>query len=93
VAPGTILVCETDEGAAQVPLVPEHTSPGALPTSSTRTVRLRLPQGVLARLALGALPPEGLLDGLETPPSAQDRDLLRRLFPLRQPHMSWPDRY
>jgi GNAT superfamily N-acetyltransferase len=93
VAPGTTLHCETDEGEAEVPLVPGSSSALPSPTGSSRTIRLRLPQGVLARLALGALPPDVLLDGLETPPSAQDRDLLRRLLPLRHPHMSWPDRY
>jgi hypothetical protein len=102
VAPGTLLRCETDEGTAQVLLRAQDSPPGpasrGTPTGPASgdappAVRLRLPQGVLARLALGALPPEDLLDGLESPPGAQDRDLLLRLFPLRHPHMSWPDRY
>jgi hypothetical protein len=102
VAPGTLLRCETDEGTAQVVLRTQDspsssasrgTPAGPAPGDAPRAVQLRLPQGVMARLALGALPPGDLLDGLETPPGAQERDLLLRLFPLRHPHMSWPDRY
>jgi hypothetical protein len=54
---------------------------------------LRLPQETLARLALGAFPPEDLLARLEEPPGAEARQLMTMLFPLRHPHMYLPDRF
>jgi hypothetical protein len=93
VAPGTVLRCETEEGAGEVPLHAPDAATGPAPGGPPPVVQVRLPQGVLARLALGALPPEGLLDGLDAPTAAQERHLLERLFPLRHPHLSWPDRY
>jgi hypothetical protein len=57
------------------------------------TVRIQLPQTALARLALGAFPPGDLLDRLEHSLGAEACQLLATLFPLRQPHMSMPDRY
>jgi hypothetical protein len=56
-------------------------------------VAVRLPQATLARLALGAFPPEDLLTRLEKPPSERARQLLAILFPLRHPHMYLPDRF
>ncbi len=61
------------------------TGPGALSVS--------LPQTELARLALGAFPPEDLLARLPEPPSSEAAQLLCALFPERHPHMHLPDRY
>jgi hypothetical protein len=51
-----------------------------------------LPQTVLTQLALGALPPEDLLPRLDPPLVPQAAELLRALFPERQPHIFPPDR-
>lgn len=47
----------------------------------------------LVRLALGALPPEDVLQRSAEPPSGRVRHLVETLFPLRCPHMYLPDRY
>jgi hypothetical protein len=87
--PGLTLACETEEGAARVTL------PGAsgAPATPQDTVSLRLPQGVLARLALGVYPASELAGELDPPPDARQRDVLEALFPRRHPHMYWLDRY
>jgi hypothetical protein len=54
---------------------------------------VRLPQTTLARLALGAYSPADLLARLERPPEGQTLALLEAMFPLRQPHLSLPDRF
>lgn len=54
---------------------------------------LHLPQQTLARLALGAFPPEDLLARLDEPPAEETCRLVRVLFPLRHPHMYLPDRF
>jgi hypothetical protein len=54
---------------------------------------LRLPQSGLARLALGAFPPGDLLDRLREPVSPEARTVVEALFPLRHPHMYYPDRF
>jgi Acetyltransferase (GNAT) domain len=64
-----------------------------IPSGGAGTVELCLPQTVLARLALGAFPPDDLLDRLEQPVTGQARELVCTLFPPRHPHMYLPDRY
>jgi hypothetical protein len=54
---------------------------------------VKLPQYELARLALGAFPPEDVLARLPDTPSAESARVLQALFPLRHPHMHLPDRY
>ena len=85
--PELTLACETEEGAARVTL------PGAPGATPPETVTLRLPQAVLARLALGVYPPPELAGDLTPPPDARQREVLDALFPRRHPHMYWLDRY
>ncbi|MDQ2732187.1 MAG: GNAT family N-acetyltransferase [Armatimonadota bacterium] len=54
---------------------------------------LNLPQWQLARLALGAFPPDDILDELEEPPTPEVRSQVRVLFPHCSPHMYVPDRF
>lgn len=54
---------------------------------------LELPQMELARLALGAFPPEDILARLPAPPDARAAEVLVQLFPHRHPHMHLPDRF
>jgi GNAT superfamily N-acetyltransferase len=63
------------------------------PVAPPPELALRLRQSTLARLALGAFPPEDLLARLEAPPDEKTRQLLQILFPLRHPHMYLPDRF
>lgn len=92
---------ETEIGAATLSATPEglvvasssggaNASPDTPPTSERRVT---LPQADLARLALGAFPPEDLLARLKSPPDAATAELLAALFPRRHPHMYLPDRY
>lgn len=53
----------------------------------------RVSQANLARLALGALPPELVTEPCPNPCSARVRRLVAALFPERHPHMHLPDRY
>ena len=55
------------------------------------SLRARMPQATLARLALGAYPPALLLSEIEAEPAT--RAALAALFPERHPHMYVPDRY
>ena len=57
------------------------------------TLRVVLPQTELARLTLGAFPPDDILSRLPQSPAAEAATLLRLLFPISLPHMSLPDRY
>lgn len=58
------------------------------------TLAVSLPQTELARLALGAFPPQDILARLPEPPSEEAaRLLLCALFPLRNAHMHLPDRH
>ncbi|HET6383207.1 MAG TPA: GNAT family N-acetyltransferase [Armatimonadota bacterium] len=54
---------------------------------------VRLPQYELGRLALGAFPPGDLLARLENPPAPETCEILRILFPERNPHMYLQDRF
>jgi hypothetical protein len=88
--PPLTLACETEEGSARLPLAP----PGEPPRSAEReTITLRLPQTVLARLALGVYPPGVLTAELSPALDARQGEALAALFPQRHPHMYWPDRY
>ena len=66
---------------------------GTLPPGSGQGYHVRLPQTVLARLALGAVPPGDLLSRLAEPPAGEARDLLVAMFPPRYPHIYLPDRF
>ncbi|MGH2371671.1 MAG: hypothetical protein ACRDI2_26160, partial [Chloroflexota bacterium] len=93
------LVIQTDEGAATLNITPDSVTvaeqDGASAAHSWPGDRLsvRLPQTALARLALGAFPPADLLARLDHPVDGAARELLEALFPLRHPHMHYPDRY
>ncbi|HVG97970.1 MAG TPA: GNAT family N-acetyltransferase, partial [Chloroflexota bacterium] len=89
--PPLTLACETEESAARVALRPEPAA-GA-PPSGAETVALRLPQTVLARLALGVYPPLELLAESAPALDGRQREVLSALFPQRRPHMYWLDRY
>ncbi len=54
---------------------------------------IALPQQTLARLALGAFPPQDLLEALPAPPSERLQQIVSALFPERHPHMHLPDRF
>lgn len=87
-----ILVTEVGSVALRASPAGLHIEAGnANPPAEAHLVRL--PQTVLARVALGAFCPADLLARLETPPSEVARDLLAALFPPRHPHMSIPDRF
>ena len=73
--------------------IPAGTATAARPGAAGETLMVRLPQATLARLALGAFPPDDLLARLEEPPTERARQLVEILFPLRHPHMFLPDRF
>ena len=87
------LVLQTDMGTTALQIDAERVNvlDGPLPGQSVLTAAL--PQTELARLALGAFPPDDLLARLPEPPGEQTSRLLEVLFPLRHPHMHLPDRY
>jgi hypothetical protein len=88
------IVFETDMGASTLRIASDGVTveDGASDTTG-ETLRVVLPQTELARLALGAFPPDDLLSRLLQPPSQTAIALLTMLFPLRFPHMHLPDRY
>jgi hypothetical protein len=61
--------------------------------SRLKPLEVRLPQSILARLALGAFPPGDLLGRLEEPVGEEAAGVIETLFPLRHPHMYLPDRF
>lgn len=63
------------------------------PSADTPAWHVRLPQCELARLCLGAFPPEHVLARLTEPPEFEASKVVAALFPLRQPHMHMPDRF
>ncbi|MDQ3702989.1 MAG: GNAT family N-acetyltransferase [Chloroflexota bacterium] len=93
----TTLTIETEEGVGALLLTPDGAAVvppgGAAAQGAPESLNARLPQSDLARLALGAFPPQDLLDRLPLPLADRTRDLLGTLFPARYPHMYWPDRY
>jgi hypothetical protein len=56
------------------------------------TLAVALTGPTLARLALGGLPPEDVLERLDPPPAPLAADLLGRLFPQRKPYLCLADR-
>jgi GNAT superfamily N-acetyltransferase len=58
-----------------------------------KPLEIRLPQSILAQLALGAFPPGDLLGRLEEPVGEEAAGVIETLFPLRHPHMYLPDRF
>lgn len=93
-----MLRIESDLGAAALEVGPDGVELVRRdePTNDQRVdveFALHLPQTELARLALGAFPPEDLLARLPAPPDSATAELIGVLFPLRHPHMWIPDRY
>jgi hypothetical protein len=93
-----VIHLQTDLGDAVLKMAPDRIAVDAGEADGGRKaspaeVTVRMPQTTLARLALGAFPPEDLLARLETPPPPETSAVLERLFPLRHPHMSLPDRF
>ena len=88
-----ILEFHTDIGTAALQIGRKRIAvvKGVAPDPATATVTL--PQFELARLALGAFPPEDILARLPEPPSEEAARPICALFPVRSPHMSMPDRY
>ncbi|MCW3053846.1 MAG: hypothetical protein JWN14_3016 [Chthonomonadales bacterium] len=88
------LVFETDLGDATLHITPNAvTVEEGTDKASGDVLHVAIPQTELARLALGAFPPEDILARLPDPPTAKTATLLTTLFPLRFPHMHLPDRY
>lgn len=85
------LLFETDLGDTALHITPDTITVKA--GAVAESLRVSLPQTDLARLALGAFPPEDVLARLPHPPSEEAADLLQKLFPQRYPHMRLPDRY
>jgi hypothetical protein len=90
------LELQTDLGDATLAVSPEGIDVESEATGMGgrgNVLRVWLPQTALARMALGAFPPEDLLARLPEPPEEKVRQLLAVLFPLRHPHMWLPDRF
>lgn len=87
------LVFQTDIGNAILQIRPDTVTVVSETDGAADALRITLPQTELARLALGAFPPDDLLARLPDLPSAKTANLLTTLFPLRLPHMHLPDRY
>jgi GNAT acetyltransferase-like protein len=92
VTPQGVAVESSDLPPARHP-IPAGTATTAHPGTAGETLIARLPQATLARLVLGAFPPEDLLARLVEPPGEKARQLLALLFPPRHPHMYLPDRF
>jgi predicted acetyltransferase len=88
------LVFETDLGDVTLHIALDRVivEAGVANTSGV-LARIAMPQTELARLALGAFPPDDLLARLPQPPNEAVKRLLAKMFPLRFPHMCLPDRY
>jgi hypothetical protein len=92
---GTLRI-ETEIGSATLAIRPGSVTVQAAEGSETGpgpALTVRLPQAELARLALGAFPPEEVLARLEVPVHGPACELLHALFPARRPHMYLPDRF
>jgi len=88
------LVFETDLGDATLHITPNAvTVEEGNDNASGDALRVAIPQTEMARLALGAFPPDDLVARLPQPPDSSVASLLATLFPLRFPHMHLPDRY
>ncbi len=73
-----------------------HVSPNGVevaPDTESPQATVVIPQGTLARLALGFAPAGDLCARLPEPPTDDLIALLEALFPLRYQHMYLPDRY
>lgn len=81
----------TDEGEATLAV----TSEGVAVKDSAKMPDLvvELPQSTLARLCLGAYPPEDVLARLENTPNERTRKLVEILFPKRSPLIYPTDRF
>jgi hypothetical protein len=87
---------ETEIGGATLAIRPGSVTvqaTGGEETGPGPALAVRLPQAELARLALGAFPPEEVLSRLEVPVHGPAWELLHALFPARRPHMYLPDRF
>ncbi len=87
------LAFRTDIGDATVRIGPKRVTIAEGALSGVGSLSVSLPQSELARLALGAFPPEDILARLPEPPSEETARVLRALFPTRNAHMHLPDRY
>ncbi len=85
------LLLRTEIGDATLIFGPDGVS--VADTASGAEFTASLPQSELARLALGAFPPDDILSRLPEPPADDVAKLLQTLFPLRYSHMHLPDRY
>ncbi|MBW3622029.1 MAG: GNAT family N-acetyltransferase [Armatimonadetes bacterium] len=85
----------TDIGEATLNVTPERiaVADSAAPLPALNVTTVHMPQTTLARLALGAFPPDDLLARLNPAPEERTRRILATLFPHRHPHMFIPDRY
>jgi hypothetical protein len=68
------------------PMLIETVEPSERPLTE-----VTLPQTALARLALGAYPPQDVLERLDPAPDPRAAELIAALFPLRQCHIYLPD--
>ncbi len=93
VAPGTVLRCETEEGAAEVLLRAPDAVSSAAPAGPPAGSPGAPPAGRPGPPGPGRPAPGGAPGRPRIPTRGAGRHLLGHLFPLRHPHMSWPDRY
>ena len=87
------LSLKTDIGDATLGINKSQISVHESNSLDKATLSVSLPQFELARLALGAFPPQDILSRQSYPPSKEVSELLTILFPARHPHMHLPDRY
>jgi hypothetical protein len=89
---GTLTI-ETDIGTAALAIDRARIKRTGAGSAGDSAPTVKLPQSELARLALGAFPPEDVLARLPESPPGAAAELLAILFPQRHPHMHLPDRY
>jgi len=87
---GEALRIETEVGGATIEITSAETRVTDAPAQGDV---LQLPQHELARLALGAFPPDDVLERLGTAPGHAAWRIVPALFPQRKPHMWVPDRF
>jgi GNAT superfamily N-acetyltransferase len=63
------------------------------PGEPSEALHCRMPQTTLARLTLGAYPPDDLLQRLSDPPEERASELLRTMFPARPAQTFLADRF
>jgi hypothetical protein len=88
------IVLATDAGTVGLRLGPRGLAVTAPPAGGAEQAEtVRVPQWTLAQLALGAYPPDEILDAAGVAVTGGVQEALEVLFPPRHPHMFVPDRF